>query len=146
MKKVMVSIVAVFAAMVLVLGMAGCGGSEDEKKLNAFIASEDFQEELKDIKESAAGTMNVDVKASGNKLCFEMKLSVQIPDEQVSLMKTEFESSLAEEMFGGDDSMNELAEKMKEETGVENAIISVEIKNADGSEIFKTEIDPSKSK
>ena len=63
MKKVMVSIVAVFAAMVLVLGMAGCGGSEDEKKLNAFIASEDFQEELKDIKESAAGTMNVDVKA-----------------------------------------------------------------------------------
>ena len=75
-----------------------------------------------------------------------MKLSVQIPDEQVSLMKTEFESSLAEEMFGGDDSMNELAEKMKEETGVENAIISVEIKNADGSEIFKTEIDPSKSK
>lgn len=146
MKKVMVSIVAVFTAMVLVLGMAGCGGSEDEKKLNAFIASEDFQEELKDIKESAAGTMNVDVKASGNKLCFEMKLSVQIPDEQVSLMKTEFESSLAEEMFGGDDSMNELAEKMKEETGVENAIISVEIKNADGSEIFKTEIDPSKSK
>lgn len=142
MKKVMVSIVAVFAAMVLVLGMAGCGCSNEEKKINDYIASEDFQSQLKTIKDSAAGMMDVDAKASGNKLCFIMKFNIQLTDDQAKLFKEQFESQDPSQAFGDDESLNKTFEELKTKAGVANPVISLEVQNADGKTIYQTDITP----
>lgn len=134
MKKLTTAIVAIIVAVTSVMCLTACGQSP-EQKLQSFVESSEFQEQLDSLKTTFGSTLDIDVKADGEKLVYDFGYKTQIPEESLEAVKPQLQSSfdaLASTFEG-------LANQMKKEVGVENATVVININNADGNNIVNFE-------
>ena len=119
MKKVAISVVSILMVLSLAVGMTACFGGTDPK-LQSYLDSDKFQDELKEMNDSLGGLGKVEVTAQGK----TMIMTMTVDDSMKELMKQAFEAD--------PDSMTEdfqdAANQMAEETGLSDASLQVIVK------------------
>ena len=139
MKKITLAAVSVLTVLAMVVSLAACGQTP-EQKLNAYIESEAFQSQLTSMKSSFGSMMDMDVRAEGYKLIYEIIYKTQIDENLVGATKCQLDTT-----FQSMSSTYEgIADVIKEEVGVENPVVVLSILNADKTEITTIEFGTSK--
>ena len=134
MKKLALSIVAILVAITTVFGLTACGETP-EQKLKSYIESDTVQEQISSMTSSFESMLDIDVKAEGEKVVFDFTYKTQIDDATLETVKSQLETafdSLAS-------TFESMANQIKKEVGIENAIVVININNADGTNIVNLE-------
>lgn len=134
MKKLTTAIVAIIVAVTTVMCLTACGQSP-EQKLQSFVESSEFQEQLDSLKTTFGSTLDIDVKADGEKLVYDFAYKTQIPEESLETVKPQLQSSFDAQASIFED----LANQMKKEVGIEDATVVINLNNADGTNIISFE-------
>lgn len=139
MKKITLSIVAVLMALTSVFTFAACGQSP-EQKLATYVESDTFQKQVDSMKEQFASVLDVKVSAEGSKVIYDFTYKTQIEDSLVAATKETLDTtfqSMSSTYTG-------IADALKEEVGIENPVVVININNADGKNITTIEFKATK--
>lgn len=139
MKKITLSIVAVLMALTSVFTFAACGQTP-EQKLATYVESDTFQKQVDSMKEQFASVLDVKVSAEGSKVIYDFTYKTQIEDSLVAATKETLDTtfqSMSSTYTG-------IADALKEEVGVENPVVVININNADGKNITTIEFKATK--
>ncbi len=131
MKKIALTLVAVVLAVTSIFCFTGCGESSEQKLAN-YITSDACQKEIDTLKSSFGSTLDIDVKAEGEKVVFTFAYKTDLPEESLDTVKSTLET--------GFDSMSStfesFADEIKEKAGVDNPSVVIEINTKDGKNLF----------
>ena len=131
MKKIMLTLAAALIAVTSILCFAGCGDSPEQKLAN-YVASDECQKELDSMKSTYESMMDVDVRAEGKSLVYDLTYKTDLPEESLDTVKSTLET--------GFDSMSStfegFANDIKDEAGVDNPSVVIEINTKDGKNLF----------
>lgn len=133
MKKVLSSVLALVMVFAMALSFTACNNSGKFDSIEAFVASDEMQSQLKEAKESVEdGTLTMDIVAEGEKLVYvytyQMDLDVEATREAL-VTATEQQASTFENV----------AKQIKTAVNVENPVVVVRYLAKDGSEIYSQE-------
>lgn len=123
--------VTILLAMSLIFSLAACGQTPEEK-LKSYVESEEFQTELETMTSSFSSVGEMEVKAEGEKLIYDLTLTTEIPDSALDAVKTQLESSF--ESLAS--TFENVANQLKNDLGIENATVVVNINLSDGTNIL----------
>ncbi len=136
-KKLKKSLLLIFAVLLMgSLVLTGCG-SASKDKLNKLVD---------EINAQSSGTkisgMGVKISAKDdNKLVYTYTYEQDFDADQISLLKTQIETSLKDDQAKA--TFESAATKLKDE-GIKDAKVVVEYMAKDGKEIYSTEFEPGK--
>lgn len=139
MKKITLSIVAVLMALTSVFTFAACGQTP-EQKLATYVESDTFQKQVDSMKEQFASVLDVKVSAEGSKVIYDFTYKTQIEDSLVAATKETLDTtfqSMSSTYTG-------IADALKEDVGIENPVVVININNADGKNITTIEFKATK--
>lgn len=139
MKKITLSIVAVLMALTSVFTFAACGQTP-EQKLVSYVESDNFQKQVDSMSEQFASVLDVKVSAEGSKVIYDFTYKTQIEDSLVAATKETLDTtfqSMSSTYTG-------IADALKEEVGIENPVVVININNADGKNITTIEFKATK--
>lgn len=131
MKKIALTLVAALIAVTSIFCFAGCGESS-EQKLASYIESDSFQSQFDTMKSNYSSIMDVDIKAEGEKAVMTFTCKTDIPDDTFDTVKSTLEQSI-DSMSS---SFEEFADEIKDNAGVDNPSVVVEINTKDGKSLF----------
>lgn len=131
MKKIALILAAALIAVTSIFCFAGCGESSEQKLAN-YIASDACQKDIDTLKSSFGSILDIDIKAEGESVVFTYAYKTDIPEESLDTVKSTLETSF--------DSMSStfegFANDIKDEAGVDNPAVVVEINTKDGRNLF----------
>ena len=131
MKKIMLTLAAALIAVTSIVCFAGCGETPEQKLAN-YIASDTCQKDIDTLKSSFGSTLDIDVKAEGENVVFTFAYKTDLPEESLDTVKSTLET--------GFDSMSStfegFANDIKDEAGVDNPSVVIEINTKDGKNLF----------
>lgn len=131
MKKIALILAAALIAVTSIFCFAGCGETPEQKLAN-YIASDACQKYIDTLKSSFGSTLDIDVKAEGEKVVFTFAYKTDLPEESLDTVKSTLET--------GFDSMSStfegFANDIKDEAGVDNPSVVIEINTKDGKNLF----------
>lgn len=131
MKKIMLTLAAALIAVTSIFCFAGCGDSPEQKLAN-YVASDECRKELDSMKSTYESMMDVDVRAEGKSLVYDLTYKTELPEESLDTVKSTLET--------GFDSMSStfegFANDIKDEAGVDNPSVVIEINTKDGKNLF----------
>lgn len=131
MKKIALILAAALIAVTSIFCFAGCGDSPEQKLAN-YVASDECQKELDSMKSTYESMMDVDVRAEGKSLVYDLTYKTELPEESLDTVKSTLET--------GFDSMSStfegFANDIKDEAGVDNPSVVIEINTKDGKNLF----------
>lgn len=131
MKKIALILAAALIAVTSIFCFAGCGESSEQKLAN-YIASDACQKDIDTLKSSFGSILDIDIKAEGENVVFTYAYKTDIPEESLDTVKSTLETSF--------DSMSStfegFANDIKDEAGVDNPAVVVEINTKDGRNLF----------
>lgn len=139
MKKITLSIVAILMALTSVFTFAACGQSP-EQKLASYVESDTFQQQVDTMSKTFADVLDVKVSAEGSKVIYDFTYKTQIEDSLVAATKETLDTtfqSMSSTYTG-------IADAIKEDVGVENPVVVININNADGKNITTIEFKATK--
>lgn len=139
MKKITLSIVAILMALTSVFSLAACGQTP-EQKLVSYVESDEFQKQVDTMSQQFASVLDVKVSAEGSKVIYDFTYKTQIEDSLVAATKETLDTtfqSMSSTYTG-------IADAIKEDVGVENPVVVININNADGKNITSIEFNASK--
>ena len=126
MKKIMLTLAAALIAVTSIFCFAGCGETPEQKLAN-YIASD-----TDTLKSSFGSTLDIDVKAEGENVVFTFAYKTDLPEESLDTVKSTLET--------GFDSMSStfegFANDIKDEAGVDNPSVVIEINTKDAKTLF----------
>ena len=93
MKKIALTLVAVVLAVTSIFCFTGCGESSEQKLAN-YITSDACQKEIDTLKSSFGSTLDIDVKAEGEKVVFTFAYKTDLPEESLDTVKSTLETGL----------------------------------------------------
>lgn len=131
MKKIALTLVAVVLAVTSIFCFVGCGESS-EQKLASYIESDSFQKQLNSMKSSYDSMMDIDVKAEGQNVVYTFTYKTDIPQDSMDTVKSTLENafeSLSSTYEG-------IANQLKEDAGIDDPSVVIEINAKDGTNIF----------
>lgn len=131
MKKIALTLAAALIAVTSILCFAGCGDSPEQKLAN-YVASDECQKELDSMKSTYESMMDVDVRAEGKSLVYDLTYKTELPEDSLDTVKSSLESafeSLSSTYEG-------FANDIKDEAGVDNPSVVIEINTKDGKNLF----------
>ena len=158
MKK---ALIAIFA-LVMVVALAACGASDKNsapsstptssanagaqsastssttpgkvKSIQEFLETPAMKQQLEALSSTTeAGGMKIEITAEDNKLIYSYTYNQQIPN--VDTMKSALESATEAQSF----TFEAVASSIKQSVNVNDPVVVVRYRNADGSEIFSKE-------
>ena len=100
MKKIALILAAALIAVTSIFCFAGCGDSPEQKLAN-YVASDECQKELDSMKSTYESMMDVDVRAEGKSLVYDLTYKTELPEDSLDTVKSSLESAF--ESFGIDD-------------------------------------------
>lgn len=131
MKKIALILAAALIAVTSIFCFAGCGETPEQKLAN-YIASDTCQKDIDTLKSSFGSTLDIDVKAEGENVVFTFAYKTDLPEESLDTVKSTLET--------GFDSMSStfegFANDIKDEAGVDNPSVVIEINTKDGKNLF----------
>ncbi|MFZ1230614.1 MAG: DUF4854 domain-containing protein [Ruminococcus bromii] len=127
MKKIALTLAAALIAVTSILCFAGCGDSPEQKLAN-YVASDECQKELDSMKSTYESMMDVDVRAEGKSLVYDLTYKTELPEESLDTVKSSLES-LSSTYEG-------IANSIKESVGIDDPSVVVKINTKDGTNIF----------
>lgn len=131
MKKIALILAAALIAVTSLFCFAGCGESSEQKLAN-YITSDACQKEIDTLKSSFGSTLDIDVKAEGEKVVFTFAYKTDLPEESLDTVKSTLET--------GFDSMSStfegFANDIKDKAGVDNPSVVIEINTKDGKNLL----------
>ncbi len=131
MKKIALTLAAALIAVTSIFCFAGCGDSPEQKITN-YIESDSFKSQFDSMKSAYSSVMDVDIKAEGEKAVMTFTCKTDIPDDTFDTVKSTFEQSI--------DSMSatfeSFADEIKDNAGVDNPSVVIEINTKDGKSLF----------
>lgn len=131
MKKIALILAAALIAVTSIFCFAGCGDSPEQKLAN-YVASDECQKELDSMKSTYESMMDVDVRAEGKSLVYDLTYKTELPEDSLDTVKSSLESAF--------DSMSStfegFANDIKDEAGVDNPSVVIEINTKDGKNLF----------
>lgn len=144
MKKIAVSVLSMLMALITVLGLAGCGNSNEEQLLKSYIMnSEEFTEQVKNMQEDTYGGATVSVQVEGRKLIFLMRSTKQLDELNANDLKDRYVNAASEfeKSEIGNMTVSDLILDIRTKTTIQYPMIGFECYNLDGSAIVKLEYD-----
>ncbi len=139
MKKITLSIASIILAFTCIFGLTACGQAPEEK-LQTYIESDSFKEQVESMTSQFESMLDIDVRVEGSKLIYDFTYKTQIADDLLDTVKSTLDST-----FNSMASTYEnIANTIKEEVGVENPVVVIEINNADGKNITSIEFNATK--
>lgn len=131
MKKIALILAAALIAVTSIFCFAGCGETPEQKLAN-YVASDECRKELDSMKSTYESMMDVDVRAEGKSLVYDLTYKTELPEESLDTVKSTLET--------GFDSMSStfegFANDIKDEAGVDNPSVVIEINTKDGKNLF----------
>ena len=127
MKKIMLTLAAALIAVTSIFCFAGCGDSPEQKLAN-YVASDECRKELDSMKSTYESMMDVDVRAEGKSLVYDLTYKTELPEESLDTVKSSLES-LSSTYEG-------IANSIKESVGIDDPSVVVKINTKDGTNIF----------
>ena len=127
MKKIALILAAALIAVTSIFCFAGCGDSPEQKLAN-YVASDECQKELDSMKSTYESMMDVDVRAEGKSLVYDLTYKTELPEESLDTVKSSLES-LSSTYEG-------IANSIKESVGIDDPSVVVKINTKDGTNIF----------
>lgn len=127
MKKIALILVAALIAVTSIFCFAGCGDSPEQKLAN-YVASDECQKELDSMKSTYESMMDVDVRAEGKSLVYDLTYKTELPEESLDTVKSGLES-LSSTYEG-------IANSIKESVGIDDPSVVVKINTKDGTNIL----------
>ena len=119
MKKIALILAAALIAVTSIFCFAGCGETPEQKDIDT-------------LKSSFGSTLDIDVKAEGENVVFTFAYKTDLPEESLDTVKSTLET--------GFDSMSStfegFANDIKDEAGVDNPSVVIEINTKDGKNLF----------
>ena len=82
MKKIMLTLAAALIAVTSIFCFAGCGETPEQKLAN-YVASDECQKELNSMKSTYESMMDVDVRAEGKSLVYDLTYKTELPEESL---------------------------------------------------------------
>lgn len=131
MKKIVLTLIAAILAATSVFGFTGCGQSP-EQKLASYIESDSFQKQLDSMKSSYDSMMDIDVKAEGQNVVYTFTYKTDIPEDSIDTVK----SSLENAFDSLSSTYEDIANQLKEDAGIDDPSVVIEINSKDGTNIF----------
>ena len=131
MKKIALILAAALIAVTSIFCFAGCGDSPEQKLAN-YVASDECQKELDSMKSTYESMMDVDVRAEGKSLVYDLTYKTELPEDSLDTVKSSLESafeSLSSTYEG-------IANSIKESVGIDDPSVVVKINTKDGTNIF----------
>ena len=117
----MLTLATALIAVTSIFCFAGCGETPEQKLAN-YIASDTCQKDIDTLKSSFGSTLDIDVKAEGENVVFTFAYKTDLPEESLDTVKsTTFEG---------------FANDIKDEAGVDNPSVVIEINTKDGKNLF----------
>lgn len=131
MKKVLSSVFVLAMVFVMALSFTSCNRKFDT--MEAFIASDVMQSQLKEAKDSVEdGTLTIDIVAEGDKLVYVYTYQQDI---DVDYAKEALASALDQQAA----TFENVAKEIKNAVNIENPVVVVRYLTKDGSEIYSQE-------
>ena len=127
MKKIALILAAALIAVTSIFCFAGCGDSPEQKLAN-YVASDECRTELDSMKSTYESMMDVDVRAEGKSLVYDLTYKTELPEESLDTVKSSLES-LSSTYEG-------IANSIKESVGIDDPSVVVKINTKDGTNIF----------
>ena len=127
MKKIALILAAALIAVTSIFCFAGCGDSPEQKLAN-YVASDECQKELDSMTSTYESMMDVDVRAEGKSLVYDLTYKTELPEESLDTVKSSLES-LSSTYEG-------IANSIKESVGIDDPSVVVKINTKDGTNIF----------
>ncbi len=127
MKKIALILAAALIAVTSIFCFAGCGDSPEQKLAN-YVASDECRKELDSMKSTYESMMDVDVRAEGKSLVYDLTYKTELPEESLDTVKSSLES-LSSTYEG-------IANSIKESVGIDDPSVVVKINTKDGTNIF----------
>lgn len=128
MKKIALILAAALIAVTSIFCFAGCGDSPEQKLAN-YVASDECRKELDSMKSTYESMMDVDVRAEGKSLVYDLTYKTELPEESLDTVKSSLES-LSSTYEG-------IANSIKESVGIDDPSVVVKINTKDGTNIFQ---------
>ena len=131
MKKIALILAAALIAVTSIFCFAGCGDSPEQKLAN-YVASDECRKELDSMKSTYESMMDVDVRAEGKSLVYDLTYKTELPEESLDTVKSSLESafeSLSSTYEG-------IANSIKESVGIDDPSVVVKINTKDGTNIL----------
>lgn len=130
MKKV-ISVVVCMLMIMMSLTACQFGTSSPQDKLNAYIKSSEFEEQIKSVRDSFDSMLDINVSSKDTDIVFDFVYRTQIPSESVSAVKDSLSTSLSYLSSN----FKELIIGVEKKLGLENVRIIVNMKTNDGTNI-----------
>lgn len=131
MKKIALILAAALIAVTSIFCFAGCGETPEQKLAN-YIASDACQKDIDTLKSSFGSTLDIDVRAEGKSLVYDLTYKTELPEDSLDTVKSSLESafeSLSSTYEG-------IANSIKESVGIDDPSVVVKINTKDGTNIF----------
>ncbi len=133
MKSIKLRVLAIFAAVVMALSLASCGGSNGKAfaSVQEYIESPEMVDAIEEISSSfEAQGLAVDAYAEGDCLVYEYQYTQQLEMGEDSVQM------LADSVDDMADTVQENLKEIKSIVDVENPTLKYVYLNADGAEIY----------
>lgn len=134
MKKIALSIAAIVMALTCVFSLSACGQTP-EKKLENFIESDSFKEQMDSLSSQFESILDIDVRAEDSKIIYDFTYKEQITDSTLDVVKDGLDSSFQTSAS----TYENIANAMKKEIGISNPSVVINFNNADGTIITSKE-------
>lgn len=130
----MKKLVAVVLSLVMALSIAACGGKAGS--VQDYLNKPEVKSQLDDLIDQMKGMgMEMDVTGEDNKLIYTYKFDTQIDDADGTIS-----AGLEEGIKSQEATFKNIAKSLKTEIKVKDPVVVIKYLNADGSELYSTEI------
>ena len=127
MKKIITLVATIMLLVTSTLALAGCGSTTLEDYVNG---DSDAQQQLSDLESSLGEGGSVTIK--DNKIEMIYKYGETYDDATVSAMKTQLEKG----MTSMDSTFQGLVDELKDESGIDDASMTIIYQDASGTELY----------
>lgn len=129
MKKIITVVAAVMLLVTSTIVLAGCGGT---KTLEEYMNGDsEAQQELKDLESSLGEGGSVTIKDNNIQMIY--KYGETYDEATVNALKTQLEKS----MTSMDSTFQGMVDQLKEESGIEEASMTIIYQDASGTELYQ---------
>lgn len=130
MKKV-VSVVVCMLMIIMSLTACQFGASSPQDKLNAYIKSSEFEEQIESVRDSFDSLLDINVSSKDTDIIFDFVYKTQIPSDSITTVKDSLSTSLKRLSSN----FKQLVTNVEKKLDLENVRIVVNMKTNDGTNI-----------
>ena len=127
MKKIITLVATIMLLVTSTLALAGCGSTTLEDYVNG---DSDAQQQLSDLESSLGEGGSVTIKDNNIEMIY--KYGETYDDSTVSAMKTQLEKG----MTSMDSTFQGLVDELKDESGIDDASMTIIYQDASGTELY----------